>query len=124
MILRAPARIKPGIFEFFFTRSVTKCLRLLNGLSKTATLISGLTFKYLKAVTAPMDLPHIPIYVTLSFPLKYLNTSCVSFHSKYPSVTYYPSAFPHPQKSNVHNEILFFISSPRYYILHKYFLYP
>ena len=69
MILRAPARIKEGIFEFFLHKSLIKSFKLLKGLSMTATLISLLIFKYLKAVTAPIDLPQSPTYVTFLFSL-------------------------------------------------------
>lgn len=81
IIFKAPDKMNAGIFEFLLHKSNINYFKLLNGLSITATFISGFIFKYLKAVTAPMDRPHKPTYVTLSFVLKYLYTSSTSFHS-------------------------------------------
>ena len=64
IIFRKPVKIKLGIFEFFLPNSMINSLKLLNGLSIMAALISSFLFKYLKAVTAPIDRPHKPIDVT------------------------------------------------------------
>ena len=65
IILRAPVTIIAGIFEFFLQISVIRSFKLVKGLSNMATLRSVFLFKYLRAVTAPIDLPQMPIFVTL-----------------------------------------------------------
>ena len=64
IIFKAPAKINPGIFEFFLHKSMISYRNDLKGLSITATLISSFMLRYLKAVTAPIDLPHNPTQVT------------------------------------------------------------
>ena len=117
MIFNAPDKMKAGIFEFLLHKSIISSFKLLNGLSIIATFIYEFIFKYLKAVTAPIDLPHKPIYFIFSIVLKYLYTSSTSFHSWYPSEIYSPSAFPQPVKSKVQRDILFFINYPKSSIL-------
>lgn len=69
IIFNAPDKIKPGILEFFLHKSIINFYKLLNGLSIIATFIFVFIFRYLKVVTAPIDLPHNPIYVTFFFSL-------------------------------------------------------
>lgn len=88
----------------------------MKGESKTAAFKLSSCFKYIKEVTAPIDLPHKPIVVTAGLFCKYSTTYAKSSHSYQPRDMYYPSEFPHPVKSNVMRDIPYLISSPKYSI--------
>lgn len=73
IIFSAPERINIGILVFFLHRSPMRLFRLLKGLSNTAATIYEFLARYLRAVTAPIDLPHIAILVTF-----YLALICIA----------------------------------------------
>ena len=62
----------------FYASSFESFSRLEKGESSTKHPISWLVSAYIKAVTAPMLLPHIPILLTVPNPLRYLNTQSTS----------------------------------------------
>lgn len=110
IIFITAASIIFGILLFFLHKSSIKILRLLKGLSNIAAFIILFfiiycLFRYISAVTAPIDLPQSPIDVTAYFFFKWLRTSFKSYHSYQPNEINSPSEFPHPLKSNVKREI-------------------
>lgn len=60
IIIIAAENTNIGIVLFFRQRSYINVLRLINGESNTAALIILSCFKYINAVTAPIDLPQSP----------------------------------------------------------------
>ena len=63
-IPKAPLNIKPGIFVYYLHNSSASFFKLEKAESITIPAIDGSLSACIKAVTAPIDLPHIPIVST------------------------------------------------------------
>ena len=99
MKVRAMPENADSPLAYFLASSLQSASRLENGESKTTQPISWLASAYMRAVTAPILLPQIPMLLTVSCSLKYLKTVSTSSLSWYPREIYSPSDNPHPEKS-------------------------
>ena len=63
-IPKAPLKINPGIFVYYLHSSSANFLKLEKAESMTIPAMEGSLSACINAVTAPIDLPHIPIVST------------------------------------------------------------
>ena len=95
----APLTRNPGIFVCVLASSITNYFISANGLSRTIPAIEGSLSPCNSDVTAPIDLPHRPIVLTLLSFLRYSTIIFRSSLSNHPSDMYSPPESPHPAKS-------------------------
>ena len=96
---RAPLTSMEGILVYYFASSLTRIFIFEKGLSSTIPPMQGSLSAWRSDVTAPIDLPHKPIVLTLLSFLRYSTIRFKSSLSHQPNEMYSPSDRPHPAKS-------------------------
>lgn len=72
---------QPGNLVFSFPYSIVRSVKSENGESRIRKEVVESLNEYNKAVAAPIDLPHIAIYLTFLVYLKYSTTHSTSYFS-------------------------------------------